>query len=575
MVTRAARELDLTTHLAKQTVSLTVQNTGERPLSSLLYTVETSLADKLAFIGAQTKVEEEDVELKVTPTTIAGKAAAAAYRIDLPSPLAAQQQLSLEVETVFTHAVVPYPSEITQAEKQLVQFSSNAHVFLPYPTRTQSTTVTLPSSSIESFTRVSPVSTNENEINYGPYSDLPAFSHAKILLHFENNGPFIKVASLERLIEVSHWGNVAVEEHYHITHFGAKLKGSFSRYDYQRIPTSGQSSVKSYKTMLPAAARDVYYRDEIGNISTSHLREAEDYVELELRPRFPLFGGWQTRYYIGYNVPSYEYLYHSGSRYMLRMRFVDHAFDEQIIESVTVRVVLPEGARNIALKPPYPVTERPTELRQTYLDTVGRPVVVITKNNVVEQHIQDFELYYDFETILLLQEPLLVVAALYLFFLLVIAIVRMDFTITKDAALLAKQQASVLVESILQAHDRRSTLITGYQDAIATYKQSKDNKAFKASKRRLDEGYRSSTEDITSKSKELQGTDSEATAKVNELQKKSAELKAILEESCILAERVVSERIGKQQYLEQDKSNQQRINRLQQDIDSLVQTLGM
>ena len=79
---------------------------------------------------------------------------------------------------------------------------------------------------------------------------------------------------------------------------------------------------------------------------------------------------------------------------------------------------------------------------------------------------------------------------------------------------MAKQQASVLVESILQAHDRRSTLITGYQDAIATYKQSKDNKAFKASKRRLDEGYRSSTEDITSKSKELQGTDSEATAKV-------------------------------------------------------------
>ena len=160
------------------------------------------------------------MELKVTPTTIAGKTGPGAYHIDLPAPLAAQQQFSLEVETVFTHAVAPYPSEITQAEKQLVQFTSNAHVLLPYPTRTQSTTVTLPSSSIESFTRVAPVNTNENEINYGPYSDLPAFSHSKIVLHFENNGPFIKVAALERLIEVSHWGNVAVEEHYHITHFG-------------------------------------------------------------------------------------------------------------------------------------------------------------------------------------------------------------------------------------------------------------------------------------------------------------------------------------------------------------------
>ena len=37
--------------------------------------------------------------------------------------------------------------------------------------------------------------------------------------------------------------------------------------------------------MLPAGARDVYYRDEIGNISTSHLREDEEYNELILRPR--------------------------------------------------------------------------------------------------------------------------------------------------------------------------------------------------------------------------------------------------------------------------------------------------
>ncbi len=66
------------------------------------------------------------------------------------------------------------------------------------------------------------------------------------------------------------------------------------------------------QTLLPAAARDIYYRDEIGNISTSHLREMDDSVELELRPRFPLFGGWKTHYYIGYNVPSYQYLYNSG-----------------------------------------------------------------------------------------------------------------------------------------------------------------------------------------------------------------------------------------------------------------------
>ena len=44
--------------------------------------------------------------------------------------------------------------------------------------------------------------------------------------------------------------------------------------------------MKSFKTILPAAAADVYYRDEIGNISTSNLRVDEEFVELELRPRW-------------------------------------------------------------------------------------------------------------------------------------------------------------------------------------------------------------------------------------------------------------------------------------------------
>lgn len=49
-----------------------------------------------------------------------------------------------------------------------------------------------------------------------------------------------------------------------------------------------------------------------GNISTSHYRVLADSVEVDLRPRFPLFGGWKTIYILGYNIPSYEYLFNSG-----------------------------------------------------------------------------------------------------------------------------------------------------------------------------------------------------------------------------------------------------------------------
>jgi oligosaccharyltransferase complex subunit alpha (ribophorin I) len=40
----------------------------------------------------------------------------------------------------------------------------------------------------------------------------------------------------------------------------------------------------------------------------------QDQVEVEIRPRFPLYGGWKTHYMLGYNVPSYQYLYNKYER---------------------------------------------------------------------------------------------------------------------------------------------------------------------------------------------------------------------------------------------------------------------
>ena len=73
-------------------------------------------------------------------------------------------------------------------------------------------------------------------------------------MHYENNNPFLVVTSLSRTIEVSMWGNIAVEEVVDIRHSGAKLDGAFSRYEFQR-ENSGIASVKSFKTILPASGR--------------------------------------------------------------------------------------------------------------------------------------------------------------------------------------------------------------------------------------------------------------------------------------------------------------------------------
>lgn len=47
------REVDLTTPLVKQKVTMVVENKGSKPISILLYTVEPQLASKVSYIGAQ------------------------------------------------------------------------------------------------------------------------------------------------------------------------------------------------------------------------------------------------------------------------------------------------------------------------------------------------------------------------------------------------------------------------------------------------------------------------------------------------------------------------------------------
>jgi oligosaccharyltransferase complex subunit alpha (ribophorin I) len=155
------------------------------------------------------------------------------------------------------------------------------------------------------------------------------------------------VKSLKRWIEISHWGNIAVEDTVEIEHHGAVLTGQFSRLDFQmdRRGAASQPAVKQFKTYLPVSAVDIYYRDEIGNISTSAVTTRTNRVEVELRPRFPLYGGWKTNYILGYNVPSAGFLHSSGSDFALKIPFIDRLYDNAVIEKATVRIVLPEASR--------------------------------------------------------------------------------------------------------------------------------------------------------------------------------------------------------------------------------------
>ncbi|XP_001636562.2 dolichyl-diphosphooligosaccharide--protein glycosyltransferase subunit 1 [Nematostella vectensis] len=572
VLSKASRKIDLSSQLVKVSTSITLDNGGNQPVDSFHFAVDPSVADNLALLSASFKDgDDETVHLSVKETVIPSHRDLKIFLVNLATPLQSGGSVDVSVEEVFAHAMKPFPAKVAQSDKHQVLFTGNHYTFAVYKSKQQSTTITLSSSNIESYTKLKPSSQSDNTITLGPYSDVDAFKQSTLKVHFENNSPFMAVVDMLRIIEVSHWGNIAVEETYHIKHVGAELKGSFSRYDYQRTPAP--TSIKSFKTILPAAAADVYYRDEIGNISTSHMLNQEESVELELRPRFPLFGGWQTRYLIGYNVPSYEYLYSSGNNYVLKMRFVDHIFDDFVIDQMTLKVILPEGSKDIKLKTPFPINEGKRELQFTYLDTVGRPVVVAHKTNVIEQHIQDFALQYTFNKVMLLQEPLLIVGAFYLLFLLVIIYVRMDFSISKDEASESKMRAAGLVEEVLRLLDRRCGLYNVYMDAVCKYKSSKDVAAFTNARKKLDTDYRAIGNQVTQLQKQLAHEQSDAVEKIGELQRKEHERKQLLDQAIVMAEKVVNGRLNKQTYVDNENSNKQKRERLSGEIEAIAATL--
>ncbi|XP_003217812.1 dolichyl-diphosphooligosaccharide--protein glycosyltransferase subunit 1 [Anolis carolinensis] len=568
------RTVDLGTHLAKVSTELSLANpSSSTPASSFLLALDPGLESHLAYLSVQVKGEEEEENILEVKDAKGKGISGKFFTVKLPSPLAPGAKIRLSIETVFTHVLQPYPTHITQAEKQFVVFEGNHYFYSPYLTKTQTTRIKLASRNVESYTKLGNPSRSEDMIEYGPFKDIPPYSEDLLKVHYENNSPFLTITSMTRVIEVSHWGNIAVEETIDLKHTGAVLKGPFSRYDYQRQPDSGISSVKSFKTILPAAAQDVYYRDEIGNISTSHLLILDDSVEMEIRPRFPLFGGWKTHYIIGYNLPSYEYLFNLGDQYALKMRFVDHVFDEQVTDSLTVKIILPEGAKNIHVDSPYEISRASDELHYTYLDTFGRPVIVAHKNNLVEQHIQDIVVHYTFNKVLMLQEPLLVVGAFYILFFTVILYVRLDFSITKDPAAEARMKVACITEQVLTGVNKRLCLYRLFDEAVNKYKQTRDISTLNSGKKSLETEHKTLTNEIASLQSKLKTEGSDLCDKVSEIQKLDNQVKELVLKSSVEAERLVVGKLKKDTYIENEKIHSQKRLELISKIDNILDAL--
>lgn len=170
-------------------------------------------------------------------------------------------------------------------------------------------------------------------------------------MRYEFTRPLTLVSRLERDIEVSHWGgNVAFEERYTLHNHAANLSEQFNRVKWaqQQYVNPQSTALKEMRFPLRVGALDPYFTDVIGNVSTSRFRSNAKEATLEIKPRYPVFGGWNYPFRIGWSADLKKFLrkLDIGHTYVLNVPFLEGPKQAEGVayEDVELRIILPEGA---------------------------------------------------------------------------------------------------------------------------------------------------------------------------------------------------------------------------------------
>ena len=285
----------------------------------------------------------------------------------------------------------PVPAEISPEDNQKVVFDGTLHTILPYPIAKEKTVIDLRVKSdtkeeVDFSTKAELVELKDGKLTYGPFISVKPFSMEPVKIHFVNNNPFLYATSVVKEVYISHWGAVTFEEKYEMHHAGAKIMGEWSRLEYTANRKYGRAGMREMHAILLPSSENLHFRDEIGNISTSAARLTKEGILIGLQPRFPLFGGWNTRFQFGWTLPFNKVIKkikqeETGEVVDSFMAPYGPSIRELVVDLLTIKVYLPEGSSITQIQFPLEVDGQYTERQYTYLDVLGRPVVVIQKKN--------------------------------------------------------------------------------------------------------------------------------------------------------------------------------------------------
>ncbi|KAJ7682815.1 Ribophorin I [Mycena polygramma] len=457
--TAIVRTVELGGSLVQVTTTFAVKSLEA---GSKVYTIALSDAEKQTTSWFEAKVKGQSKPLAIVDRGADSANGVHLVDISLPQPLGLNASLNIVLEALQTHATYPWPERASQQDAQALKYKTDLFVLSPYHTAVQRTKIRSPSPSIHSyttpenvgdFTLDAAVTKTGATVTYGPYNNIPKSANDEFILkhqqpvvmHYDYEYPVVEVPKLKRSVEISHWGaNLNIQDDIHLRNGGPALKGHFSRLEHQTqtfYKRAAPHVIPGLTLHLPAGIRNTYFYDLNGNVSTSRLRtvpsvpknaQTNQYSILELKPRYPIMGGWNYTFTLGWDSP----LADSASwdkttgKYIVQVPVLT-PIPAAVVNEAEVTIILPEGATNVEFATPFPAISSSMSTHVTYLDTVGRPTITLHFRDLTERHAQPIYVSYNVPLSAHLKKPIAVAVAFLSVFAFALATRRIDLRIHK------------------------------------------------------------------------------------------------------------------------------------------------
>lgn len=336
------------------------------------------------------------------------------FDLKFPYPIAPGSTFEFILSFMITNQMVPYPEHIPMESTQVLKIDTYAYPLTSYDTTSYSidiantkqvTELNFDDLSIK-FEKIN----NERSVSYVASDLIEGNTNEKLSFTYPRNLPLTYVNYLQRDLWVSHWSNtLQLEEYYELTNHGAKLDSGFSRAKYmtEGLGNKPHHSITALRIPFDNTKSleydSIYYVDKVGNVSTSQYYENE----LIIRPRYPIFGGWNYNFTIGWDHKLDQFVRKEEDEFIITTKILD-GIQDSTYDKVNFTIYLPEGAELIDYALPFAVSEPTVTHQYSYLDVESGHLKVTFEfaNLVDEMKNLSIVLRYKYTTYAMLHKPL-------------------------------------------------------------------------------------------------------------------------------------------------------------------------